>query len=1031
MTHKKHKKIFPFFFLYLVIFVQMSLEHGDDFLDHGAESTPSVEDLNYIYIDRDPSIPITLAEPHTLPSIKDIKLVIKSTMTPINYDIIFVWTILPADNNRFFATENYGTIQRQTNSTQITISIKDSTISSPDIELYTFNLDKIINSFNTLSLNDTFYIHPNAKTAQIKLLPSNYPFGLFEFSSEIPANLTISRYTQSTLADSIQIDRKFGKNYRILLTYEQIEYFDNSMPKKFTKYLEFQNGESQKSINFTSVYKSESSLDTQISYPRVFCLNLTSVQILDSLKIDEEFLVNSTDILPKLGKKEKIFISVIDDVSLIEFASNLVEIYTESRYDSSHSIQVSLSVMNKLNTSVYVNFITVPTHKTLHHDTHYFAARPNLDYSPTGGRFIFTPESQTAQVQFLIHKNDDHYYNNYNKAFVIHLISVENCANCKLGLNNQAFVYINWLKSKFRSLTEWQVSYQNLKSTKDLFKNKIEWNIPINDTIYANVPKYSDQDKVTDTKICVKSLVKTPLKIDLEIILLDVNNPIGDQIRVYLTDTVVILDSNHNDFCLSIMVEILDPIYSAYCYNIPYLVNLNTYHIISKNLELYSQLVSIDSFDVLISNLNCSYLTMDPDNLTLNKSKEFLRENSQIYLDTSKDSFYLIEIPLLLQNNLSDLDEFNFTYEIELDSFITNFLRFNQADEFTSRERYTSHGFSTLFIFNSTFNPKKNNSINFSLENLKNFEFYLINIRIRINYSNMGIFMIKKIAEDTGVLKSDSVTLDFIIKSNDLCGIIGLDRNLTQFFLINSKRELLIYFSDFNLKSLSQQEARMCQLNLIYTISKSEENEFSSGAAQAYLQNESDNYVHVFTPNEKNFKTIEINNDVYMDQFDLFMINLTSVYPFGNQKKGFIRSSSDSYMIVRPSSDISNGKVQIATEISYSNLEELVLNLKFIRTGTYRPVAANYKLYFSESNSTNEIKVSNTILKSGEKTNKIQVSLASFLLNKQYYGDLILYGNECFLNSANSPIDCTEEKAKILVEADGFFFSQTNLLLLN
>jgi hypothetical protein len=239
--------------------------------EHSCQVTTDSQ-VGYILIDRNPLVQVILAEPHTLPSNKEINIRVYSTITPLNFEISFIWTIHPHNRQRLEATEGFGAILRDTNQTIVTIQSKDSAGPIWEDTIYMFSIDRVLltNSSQTVT-NVTVFIDTKARSFPFRFLPSNYPFGLIELGPSVLNNLTISLYSRSSLIDSVQILRRYGRENRILITYEEIEFFvrqDKVQSNKTVKYLEFLDNEFEKFINLSHLYKKTDLTNYNIKYPR-------------------------------------------------------------------------------------------------------------------------------------------------------------------------------------------------------------------------------------------------------------------------------------------------------------------------------------------------------------------------------------------------------------------------------------------------------------------------------------------------------------------------------------------------------------------------------------------------------------------------------------------------------------------------------------------------------------------------------------------------------------------------------------------
>lgn len=460
------------------------------YLARSSRSETNQTSIGYVYIDKAQGEKIALAEKDTLASLSEYNITIRSTLEPRSTDIDFTWTIIPSNPNRFLATDGFATIKRLTNFVTVKIATRDTNKPNLDDVTYSFKLDRLTTNF--INLNEKFYFNSSSQSIAINLLPSNHPFGLFEFSKEIAKYMTVSRYSYFSLADSIRIDRKYGNNYRVLIEYKQTEY-NTTINKTSSNFIEFDAFETYKIIKFSSVYKND--LVNNV-YPRNFILSLSSAILLDGVPDilnNDTLIANTSDVLPKIGKFSTVYITVVDDKSIIEFV--YTEFSVNSLYKSEINVTLTLSRsrLSSLNRTVAVNFLTVPLYLSNVSKADYYPARAYLDYSPPHGKFIFQSESQFANFTFTIYQNDYYYFDNLNRKFRVYLLSIENCDGCQLGFKSEANIYINALKEPFRNLIKWN-----------------DLTLIVNNTLYLN-------PSVQLNKICIDSLASQSLLVEFYI----------------------------------------------------------------------------------------------------------------------------------------------------------------------------------------------------------------------------------------------------------------------------------------------------------------------------------------------------------------------------------------------------------------------------------------------------------------------------------------------------------------------------------
>lgn len=402
-----------------------------------SQSTAS-STVGFIYIDTDPNAQIVMAQPHTLSDRKQATIsILSSITTPFNYEISFVWSIKPENNQIFESTTGQGSIQSQSNQTQVVLSARDDNASQAEIVLYTFQLERVVLVSNSNQNNTNgvvIYLNEQFKSVVIRFLPSNYPFGTFQFSSLVPDNLTISIFSKSA-ASSLLVQRNYGLKQKVLVSYNQIEVgSDGKELDRSVNYLEFNENDSIKPISF--IKPSTSSI-----YPKYFIISLTRAELLgqSSIRADDPVIQKAVDILPKIDARSSVYIKLIDDRSIIEFIDANLIININSRLDSTQSAVLTLSrsfpnnsTSSNNNDSVVVDFIIIPMYKNFNNKT-FYPARAYLDYTPISGQFVFRPGNRTANFTLRIMPSDEVNARNYHKMIKLSLLGVQNCESCQFG----------------------------------------------------------------------------------------------------------------------------------------------------------------------------------------------------------------------------------------------------------------------------------------------------------------------------------------------------------------------------------------------------------------------------------------------------------------------------------------------------------------------------------------------------------------------------------------------------------------------
>lgn len=235
-----------------------------------------------------------------------------------------------------------------------------------------------------------------------------------------------------------------GTLYRVILTYEEDELSDEDDTRLNTKRsLEFFDGDLTKPVEFSFIHDLGSNSST---YPRLFSISLASVLLMESLGnlgLNDSLLIKANGIFPKIGPRNTVYIRIVDDKSVIEFAENSREIVTSFGHNHGQVVTLSLSqthASNAVNETIVVNFVTIPAYRSTN-ESNFMPARPGIDYAPVSGKFVFLSQSTISKFNFTIQKSDDFYLNSFSKMFLILLIGIENCDNCQLGANNGIYFY--------------------------------------------------------------------------------------------------------------------------------------------------------------------------------------------------------------------------------------------------------------------------------------------------------------------------------------------------------------------------------------------------------------------------------------------------------------------------------------------------------------------------------------------------------------------------------------------------------------
>ncbi len=972
-----------------------------------------------------------LAEPHTLKSKSKIDLTIKSILQPSDFDINLIWSINPPDQDRFVYTEGYGTIQRGTNQTHISILSKDTNQSYYDQTDYFFKLDKVFvsseGSNNYASDNSRVSIDLEKSLVIIFYLPCNYPFGYFSFeygsSQNTDLNFTVTKSNISDLTESLRIVRYYGTRKRVMLSFDQIELSNQTEVNTTYKNFEFLNEDLEKPLDLSYLYQKKP--------PFTLKLKLTGAQIADTIPVElENDIIRQTyDILPKIGESSLVYIHLTEDKSIIEFPkiSLVKEILLE--YESSCKIQLELvrSFISENNITIYVPFVTVPFYKHLNGSTMFYPARHGLDYFPLSDKFEFKPESNRSTFDIQIMPIDLEYSENLDRIFKVVLISVENCDSCELGKNNEAVIYLKIEKVPFRSLLEWESESKILINANDL-------------SIDLNVPVSSIENQ---TSLCISSRTIRPISIETELIDKNVNH--HNQFSLRLTsERILFFDSDQTKKCIELKLELTSINFTHRCFNFSGNFNLilTIKYVINKNLSLYSNVMHIEHYQLNIINHNCSKLSIDTASLYKRLKAagsiidiENVEKEDTISLSIHPDADHFIKIPFEFSDGFTNFDEYNPRFLIDLELGLENFFIFPESKILEKIHLVIHEKFYSRFIIENRFTAQQDyilvNMV--GLKNLNNINRISLKISIVSPISsNHRIFDFEIDGKNASQLQLDFYM--FVESKDNLCSIISINSLFTQFIYLNSKRQLLIAFDNDLKPNQTDSLSSECVVNILYSITKTHSHFVQTESIYDFIDENADNFYYLFlSKNEQNIKEIELKSkQIYLDENDLFLINLTSLINVTSNKKSFFKSLSDSYLFVKPSNQLSNGLVTINAFFKKIDTESLVVNIEVSRTGLFKGVRVKYDIILTDSDD-------------GSLLNKLDSRVVELDQNEQYklfsiefsakilvdYADVLLFTNEiCYLNDASVVVKCEEIDSKknlTFIEPMGYFKIDSSL----
>lgn len=182
----------PIFTIILILYAKSSLIVVDCQLINDVNNTIP-NDLS-VFIEFTTLEEIILAEPDTLFTLREANVSITSSRS-LDYNLTIGWRIEPVDNRKFQETEGLIPMVKNTSSAKLTIKTKNTGVSSLNSIVFKLFLDKVVDNVNLTNSNSSLpmNIFISASKISIRILPANFPFGLFQFPDNLPLNRTVSR----------------------------------------------------------------------------------------------------------------------------------------------------------------------------------------------------------------------------------------------------------------------------------------------------------------------------------------------------------------------------------------------------------------------------------------------------------------------------------------------------------------------------------------------------------------------------------------------------------------------------------------------------------------------------------------------------------------------------------------------------------------------------------------------------------------------------------------------------------------------
>lgn len=593
-----------------------------------------------------------------------------------------------------------------------------------------------------------------------------------------------------------------------------------------------------------------------------------------------------------------------------------------------------------------MNFIAIPAQKNS--SEVYYAARPGIDFSPMNGQFIFEPGSNISQINFSIYSSDDL---SMSKMFKVALLSVEDCEYCEIGTNREANVFMKFIKTSL-----------------------ITWN---------SGPSLSLDS--TTNRICGINRDRYPVRVNAELLVVDLEKLSEQVINNVIYETILSDNSSQIVFNpgKTECIYVIPSSWYKNCYNITFQLRLNSSYVINNNLLLYSSLQSVDIFNFQSINTNCCSVSFD---------SRFISNTLEMPINFSNSSLsrQSIRVPIELKS-CSELGLISISYNVEYDSIADEFFDFIDIEEsFQPRNLVNGKYLATKQLYFSINTKEKNASwfIEFDLVRMNVYPYYFLPVKLTLIQSELGDFKVNK-SESSTYIKF--ITKDNQLSDYSLCNIISLSAKLTQFSYLSFRTRILTIGFESSLinKNLT------CLTNVLFSIVK-----LNSANIRDYIIDDLENLFHTFLSNStvlEFYKQINVNNRVYIDMNDMFLINLTSVVSLDSKMICYLNSPGDSYLIVNPSSDVANGAATLSPNMEFipdkwnpynlDNYYKLYLDLELSRLGSYWIAQTLFSLELIDhsnfpteetENRNNVFQITDVYLKSSETNRRFQVG---FIIN--------------------------------------------------
>jgi hypothetical protein len=320
------------------------------------------------------------------------------------------------------------------------------------------------------------------------------------------------------------------------------------------------------------------------------------------------------------------------------------------------------------------------------------------------------------------------------------------------------------------------------------------------------------------------------------------------------------------------------------------------------------------------------------------------------------------------------------------------------------------------------------NYFTLQLKNIRTFPFYLLSLNISLltNISSLGLYKL---------VKPMFIQISFITKvlGNNTCGIISLNKKFSSLNSLESDRLITLTFNN-------DLPSSICVINTLYSIDYINKTSLTlSDDIYKFIPTIAQNFYFQFTPFGLSQKQVPINRNVYIDIFNGFLVNITSLKSVQSGSIAYVKSLTDSRLVLEAGVNNANGPAYLTSYLYYQlnlsnpfrrNDYDLKININLNRQATFSTCRANLELLlidespkYQNSSSKSNLATDNGIaqivleLDNGQANKSIDFDIRDLISDSNsMYADLVLFGNVCFFSSNNSNVYCAEQNSLLSVE---------------